>query len=111
MIQTVSFDYEVELINEFSSVNFETDEVGNQKPCPEVSKVLCGKKSVTRNEFYKAANAGLKPSLVLIVNRFEYSNQKKIKFDDEVYEVVRSYEEPGSDYVELVCESDISNRK
>jgi len=111
MISAVTFDHEVELIKEFSDEEVDTDDVGNQLEEPTTVKILCGKKSLTRNEFYKAASIGLKPSLVLIVNKYEYSDQMKLKFYDEIYQVVRSYGEPDSEFIELVCESDISDRK
>ena len=53
--------------------------------------VLCAMQSVTRNEHYQAAAHGVKPSLVFIVNRYEYQGEAKAEFDGRQYNVVRTY--------------------
>ena len=53
--------------------------------------LLCGKKRVSRSEFYKANQAGLKPSLVVEIRNFEYENQEFAKFEGKQYRILKTY--------------------
>lgn len=109
MREGLTYDYEVELITNDPEDSFETDSIGNPIGNPLTEKILCAKDSVTRTEFYKAAAIGLKPSIVLVVHPYEYSNQSKIKFEDNFYRVVRTYE-VDSENLELTCEAIIADK-
>lgn len=108
MKEKLTYDYEVQLISNFSEEAVETDSVGNQISSPTITTVFCGKQSVTRTEFYNAAAIGLKPSIVLVVHPYEYSGQEKVKFENNYYRVVRSYE-VDFENMELTCESVIAD--
>ena len=58
--------------------------------------------SVTRAEFYTAAQAGMKADLTFTVYDFEYDNQQEIEYNQEVYLVVRTFQKQ-LDKRELVC--------
>ncbi|ADL52147.1 phage head closure protein [Clostridium cellulovorans] len=83
----------------------DSDSIGNKKPTPTDIKteVYCNKKSISRAEFYNANSTGLKPSIVFVVNTFEYEGQKIVEFENQRYKVLRTYE-PSLDYTELICE-------
>lgn len=70
--------------------------------------IFCNVKSVSKNEFYNAATAGLKPSLVFIVHSYEYDNEEKVEFEGVKYNVIRTYV-VNSEEIELTCEKVISN--
>jgi len=93
------YDYELILISE----TYTRDENGNFNPKEALTSVLCDLKNVTRSEFYSAAQAGLKPELVVEINGFEYAGQKLVEFMGERYSVVRSYR-PTFETLELTCE-------
>lgn len=67
------------------------------------TKIACRKRTTTRSEFYQAAQADLKPSLVLEVHSFEYSQQTHLEFEGQRYQIIRTYEK-GLDLLELTCE-------
>lgn len=64
--------------------------------------ILCGKKSVGRNEFYSAAQAGLKPEIIFIVHDYEYNGEEKIRFEGKIYKVIKTYS-VSFEEVELTC--------
>ncbi|HHV63828.1 MAG TPA: phage head closure protein [Peptococcaceae bacterium] len=101
----MTFDHEVTLI----SRTLTKDEIGNQIPGKkEEITILCGKKSVSRSEFYNAATRGLKPVIVLVVHPYEYGGQTKLKFEGVLYKVIRTYE-VSMEELELTCEKAIGN--
>lgn len=81
------------------------DEYGNEIMTRVESQVFVQERSVTRSEFYTAAQVGLHPSIVLrISHRLDYEGQKLVKFHDVIYEVTRTYSSPGEDWIELTLE-------
>lgn len=49
-------------------------------------------KSVGRNEFYKAKNAGIEPTYVFELSDYsEYGGEKLVIYDGKRYKVVRTY--------------------
>lgn len=84
------------------------DELGNQIPGEVPRAILCNVKSIGRTEFYSAAGAGLKPELVFIINKYEYQNEDKVKFEELPYKVIKTYS-TGSEEIELTCERSIGN--
>jgi len=63
----VTYDHELILIGQ----TIQEDEIGNQTPIETRKTVLCNVKSVGRNEFYSAATAGLRPSIVFVIHGYE----------------------------------------
>lgn len=100
----MTFDHEVTLISQ----TIIEDDIGNQIPVEEETTILCGKKSVSRSEFYNAAVNGLKPVIILVVHPYEYEGQARIKFDGVYYKVIRAYE-VSMEELELTCERVIGN--
>lgn len=64
--------------------------------------VLCDLKSVTRSEYYSAAQAGLNPEEVFEINGFEYSQEPEVEFMGERYSVIRAYR-TTYETIELTC--------
>jgi SPP1 family predicted phage head-tail adaptor len=100
----MTYDHEVTLINQ----TYTEDEIGNQIPAETESTILCGRKSVTRSEFYKAAVNDLKPEIVLVVHPYEYDGQAKVRFEGTPYKVIRTYEASLED-LELTCEKVVAD--
>ena len=99
------YDHELVLIGE----SYEMDEWGNQVAVETRIPILCQVKSVSRQEFYAAAQSGLKPEIVFVVHAYEYNGERKVEFEGKKYSVVRTYR-AGFEEMELVCEEVISNR-
>lgn len=86
------------------SLTVGTDEYGNITGAEEKrTDILCAPLSVTRTEFYSAAQAGLAPTHVFEINGFEYNGECLVEFNGIKYSVIRSYQ---TDYetVQLTCE-------
>lgn len=71
------------------------------------SKIYAKKKSITQNEFYQAQAQGFKPELKFEINLFEYNDNKKIKYKDRIYKILRTYE-ISSEKMEIVCIGNIN---
>lgn len=90
------------------SKTFEFDDIGNQVPIENKTEVFCDVKSVSRSEFYNAATAGLKPSLVFVIHDYEYNNEETVEFENNRYKVIRTYHKSVEE-IELTCEKVIGN--
>lgn len=69
--------------------------------------IFAKKKSVRQSEFYQAATNGLKPELAFEIHAFEYNDEKKVKYNNKYYTVIRTYQ--INDDLELVCEGGVHN--
>lgn len=95
----MTYDYELTLIG----YETEYDEIGQEINVPVERKILCGIKSIGRNEFYAAAQAGLRPEITFIIHNYEYNGEKEVKFEGQKYKVIRTYSTDFEE-MELVCE-------
>ena len=84
------------------------DEWGNPIESVNFKDIIAIKKSVTRNEFYKAATLGLRPKAVFEVYKEEYNDADGLIYDGIEYTIIRDYD-ISMDKVELVCEGKISD--
>lgn len=83
---------------------FIEDEIGNQIPVdPIKTPVLCKVKSIGRNEFYNAANTGLRPELIFVIHAYEYNGEAVVNFEGKDYRVIRTYS-ASFEEIELICE-------
>ena len=65
--------------------------------------VYANKLSVRSKEYYESRLVGLKPELMFEIRTSEYDNEVKLKFNDKVYDIIRTYEK--GEYIELICSS------
>ncbi len=63
-------------------------------------QVFANKKSVRQSEFYQSAGVGLKPELVFEIKSFEYADNKYVKHEGTMYNILRTFIK--SDIIELV---------
>jgi SPP1 family predicted phage head-tail adaptor len=68
-----------------------------------IKQVFCEKKSVSSDEFFKAGQNGLKAKYVFIVHLHDYQDETKVKYNEKVYSIYRTYERKD-EKVELYCE-------
>ncbi|MDM5189358.1 phage head closure protein [Bacillus sp. DX4.1] len=66
-------------------------------------QVFCGKKSIPQSEFFQAGQSGIKASRVLIVHVLDYQDETKVKYNEKVYSIYRTYER-DDEKIELYCE-------
>lgn len=68
-------------------------------------EVFVKPRSVYANDFYNAATVGLKPEIVLVLNNVaDYEGEKMVLFNGELYTVIRTYQRPEKDALELTLE-------
>lgn len=102
-----TYDHELVLISRYQP----RDEAGrpqvdqwlNPLYVEERRTVLCKLKAVTRAEYYSAAAAGMRPSLVFVVHAYEYNGETLVEFEGKRYNVVRTYKTDFEE-IELVVE-------
>ena len=96
------------------STTYIENDMGDMIPVETGLVVLCDVQSVTRAEHYSAAANGLKPSIVFVLNKFEYEGQKDVEYEGIKYNVDRSYVPKTSkgigdfEDIELVCSAPIN---
>lgn len=89
------------------------DEELNEKPNIAYRTVFCRIESVTRSEFYQAAQQNLHPTVIFVLsNSVEYNGEKTLEWTDpkgktHVYDILRTYNAPDKDELELVAEERI----
>lgn len=70
--------------------------------------VFCDQKSIRMLEFYQAATTDYKPSITLTLKQADYAGQRYIRFEDEVFTVIRTYAVNSED-IELVLERGVKH--
>ena len=101
---TVMFDSVATLVSE----RIDFDELGNEKIITAEKQIFCNKKSVNQSEFFKASEAGLKPQLMILVFAVDYNGENKIKVDDKVYYIYRTYQKT-KDKLELYLSTKLAD--
>jgi SPP1 family predicted phage head-tail adaptor len=66
------------------------------------TEVFANKKSIRQSEFYQAAATGLRPEIMFEVWSEEYSNQPKLRYNNKLYTIIRTYDK--GERTELVCQ-------
>ena len=86
------------------------DEEGNMIPSTAERQVLCKNESVSRAEFYQAAQVGMHPEYIFVLSHYmDYEGENFIKYTDwtntvhDLY-VSRVYRRPGTTELEIVAE-------
>lgn len=88
------------------------DQAGNQTETYQERAVFVKPQSVYANDFYRAAHAGLKPSLVLVLsNAADYEGEQLVEFHGVDFAVIRAYRRPNEDAIELTLEERIGDVK
>ncbi|MFC3883755.1 phage head closure protein [Bacillus songklensis] len=88
----------------FPVVTTVEDELGQKEEIEDYSRqVFCEKNSASRAEFFSAGQNGIKASCVLIINLFDYQKETRLKYENDIYSVYRTYER-SDERIELYCE-------
>lgn len=94
---------------------YRNDAEGNQIATTEERPVYCQVNSVTRSEFYQAAQVDMHPEYVFILTHYrDYEGEKFIKYVDWMNKehtlyVTRVYRVPGTDRLEITAEERTGN--
>lgn len=104
MLSQKTFDYEIALL----TLGTKMDHNGNQiETVTNAKTIFANVESVSRNEFYAAATVDMKPELIFSVHWFEYDGQKRIRYKNNFYNVIRTY--TRDELIELVVSSTIGD--
>lgn len=89
------------------------DDDGNEVPTVEYRRAYCEIRSVTRSEFYQAAQRGLHPTVIFAIsNPEDYDGEMELEWTSPkgkqiIYDVIRVYNDPETGEVELTAEERI----
>lgn len=73
-------------------------------------KYMFSRAALYQAEFYNAAQLGLKPSVTLhLTNREDYAGQKRLRFENVEYNVIRVDWTAQRDGLNLICEERVNN--
>lgn len=90
-------------------ITIEKDEIGNEiEKQTEIIVPIIQHEDIFASEFYSAGTVGMKPTLKIRISSLNYSNQTKIRYMNEEYEIIR-VDTPTIDEISLVCERKIRN--
>ena len=100
----MTYDNQLTLISQ----TYTTDDIGNQMAVETKTNILCGLKSIGRNEFYSASQVGLKPTIIFTIHAYEYNDEILIEFESKQYSVLKTYSINFED-LELTCKRVVAN--
>lgn len=84
------------------------DEIGNVSSSSVLeSKCYAKKQSVKTNEFYNATMAGFNPSIEFVIKRNNYNEETQLKWNNEIYSVIRTIDSKSKFDIVLVCSKKI----
>lgn len=79
-----------------------TNENGFSNPLVETcNTVFCNKRSISQGEYYKAQQAGKQVEAKVEVHCIDYAGEVLVEFEGKRYSVLKTYEPPDSDVIEL----------
>ena len=97
------FSDKIELI----AITVTENSMGDMIETETKTEVFANKKSIRQSEFYQAAATGLRPEIMFEVWSEEYSNQPKLKYNNKLYTIIRTYDK--GERTELVCQGVVNN--
>ena len=90
-------------------ISIEKDAIGNEvETQTEIIVPIIQHEDIYASEFYSAGTVGMKPTLKIRISSLNYSNQTRLRYMNEEYEIIR-IDTPTIDEVSLVCERKIRN--
>ena len=96
---------EIIFLEEFSNGE---DDIGNQTSSLTSSNKCYAKvQSVRTNEYYSAVEAGLTPSVEFVIKKLNYNGESIVKWNNEMYGVIRVVEPKNKYDIVLVCSKKI----
>ena len=79
-----------------------TNKNGFSNPVVEERRaVFCNKRSISQGEYYKAQQAGKQVEAKVEVHCVDYAGEVLVEFEGKRYSVLKTYEPPDSDVIEL----------
>lgn len=92
-------DAEIILLTDLGT---DTDQNGFEVEVFEETEVWGRECSIRSSEFYEANRQGIKLSIMFIIKPYEYDYQEKLKYEDTLYKIERTYKR-DTENLELIC--------
>lgn len=97
-----------DVITLISSQN-DVNQSGDIEKVTEEREVFARVKSIGYSEFYQAQAAGLRPNLTFVLSDYmDYNNEQRIKYNDKLYTVIRTYKVESKNELEIVVTAEIN---
>lgn len=92
-------------IIELGRINYTQNAYGQEVETKVWKEVFAEVRSVSRQEFYSAAMAGIRPTIVFaLADYYDYSDEKIIRYDGKTYDVIRTYTGARGTEMEITAE-------
>lgn len=98
---------EVILLKETINPDAPLTETGEPNVIKNSQTVCAQRMSITQSEYYSSREKGLEPEMCLKVYCFEYNQERFCVVNDVKYEIYRTYQKTGSEFIELYLKLDI----
>lgn len=72
------------------------------------TEIMCKEISVSQSEFYQSMATGFKPEVKLEIHRFEYTGEKKARYNGAIFEIIRTFAQKNGETLEITLGSDIN---
>jgi len=93
----------IRVVNGVDDDGFPVDDLEEKR------RVFANRKSVKSSEYYAAKQSGIELSYIFELRSVDYDGEVKLKYNDEPYEVERSYEK--GEFIELTCNREGDNHE
>ena len=77
------------------------DEYGSWDKTTTQKRTFCRIESIDRREFFEGGRNGIRPVMKFIIFGADYEGEEQLTYRDQEYAIYRTYQIPGSDYMEL----------
>lgn len=98
VVVRMTFDHEIHLIGLVEGEDDYGFPVSEEQIKP---PILAKRLSVRSSEFWQAKQSGVNLTYVFEVHSFEYNGEEKLSFEEQEYNIERTYNK--GDYTELTC--------
>ncbi len=99
-----------EIITLISKDKVEGNAIGDMIRKPGERVVFGEEKQVYSSTFFQAAAVGMKAEKILVIWKFDYENEKYLRYQGIKYEILKTYE-TEDEKLELTCSSDIKKKE
>lgn len=90
------------------SKEIKEDDIGNMSSSDiSTSKCYAKKQSVKSSEFYNAIAVGINPTVEFVIKRLNYSGESLLKYNNEIYSIIRTVDPKNKFDIVLVCSKKI----
>lgn len=93
-----TFDHEIQLVALVQGIGDDGFPIKEEQPQP---PILANRLSIRSSEYWQAKQSGVELSYTFEIHAFEYNGERKLIYENEDYEIERTYNK--GELVELIC--------